>query len=687
MFRIHEMKGGDFTNYFLCFPTEETANMSKEEKAKVMFQREGILELCHNWGTESDPNFKGYANGNEEPGRGFGHIALSVDNVEEACKRYDSLGVKFKKRPEEGRMRHIPKESREEILNVFALRMQQRINYVILVPEEMRMREQCMCSSSQECLIGVDARRQIVFDNIDVTQPTPLKELTGPTWHSSSTPTHSIRPFNPLEHMSGIAPYHDAVHGDDSAKPPRNCRVRSAAWLIRHQAIAANSDEWSDYMKPFIDKIESHRGVLKNWRDSKSSENPLRFLATWENQIGVDMVSQLTEPGRTDAWKLGQLMRKLYADLMPKQPKPKVDTEIYGQEGDEEDEDASKHPRKDKRRKGKKEKSPFKIFSASSTRDVETSQAFIRGAFPNLEGDGNGDGKKVVLIKVPNDDPRWAESLTPHKICPAFSKERGKPEARIWLETWATPTLARLNKMLPGEFQLSLDNIIAMLMLCGYESVTLPERSSQFCSLDLFTEHDFKAFGSWFDIKYWYQVGYGAEYSPYLGVQWLATATHLLSSIDNPQHDLSTILATVSNSSGKDKLPTPKLPPEEQHAQLLFPFFTHREEPPVVLTALGLWNDTSPPNPFNMDYKRSWVTSHLLPFGGHLALERLECDSKYHKHVKDHDVIRIIVNGAVQKLPHCQDGPGHGCPVKAFGKFIEERVKLYGNLTQGCLEE
>jgi 4-hydroxyphenylpyruvate dioxygenase-like putative hemolysin len=54
---------------------------------------------------ESDASFKGYVSGNEEPGRGFGHIAITVDNLEAACKRFDELGVKFKKRPEDGRMR------------------------------------------------------------------------------------------------------------------------------------------------------------------------------------------------------------------------------------------------------------------------------------------------------------------------------------------------------------------------------------------------------------------------------------------------------------------------------------------------------------------------------------------------------------------------------------------------------
>ncbi len=38
--------------------------------------REGVIELTHNYGTENDPNYK-INNGNVEPHRGFGHTCWS----------------------------------------------------------------------------------------------------------------------------------------------------------------------------------------------------------------------------------------------------------------------------------------------------------------------------------------------------------------------------------------------------------------------------------------------------------------------------------------------------------------------------------------------------------------------------------------------------------------------------------
>jgi len=102
---IDELPSTDFTLYFLAF--DNGSSLTAEEKAKNRFAREGVLELTHNHGTESDTSFQGYASGNSEPGRGFGHIAVSVDDIDAACARFEEMGVNWKKRLTDGKMRHI----------------------------------------------------------------------------------------------------------------------------------------------------------------------------------------------------------------------------------------------------------------------------------------------------------------------------------------------------------------------------------------------------------------------------------------------------------------------------------------------------------------------------------------------------------------------------------------------------
>ncbi len=103
MKQINKMENPDakFDLYFLAYDSPKAISQDAH-----WTNRQGVLELTHNYGTEMDNNFK-VANGNSEPGKGFGHICISVDNIQAACHRIEDAGFHFHKKLTDGRMRNI----------------------------------------------------------------------------------------------------------------------------------------------------------------------------------------------------------------------------------------------------------------------------------------------------------------------------------------------------------------------------------------------------------------------------------------------------------------------------------------------------------------------------------------------------------------------------------------------------
>ena len=97
-----------FTLYFLAMPRDvDDSKVPEDENKRTTwtFSQRAMLELTHNWGTENDPDFS-YHNGNLEP-QGFGHIGFSVPDVYVAAERFEKLGVKFVKKPDDGKMKGL----------------------------------------------------------------------------------------------------------------------------------------------------------------------------------------------------------------------------------------------------------------------------------------------------------------------------------------------------------------------------------------------------------------------------------------------------------------------------------------------------------------------------------------------------------------------------------------------------
>ncbi|GAB7355362.1 hypothetical protein MBLNU459_g5887t1 [Dothideomycetes sp. NU459] len=105
MKQIHKIENPDanFDLYFLAYDGPGAVSAGKH-----WTDREGIIELTHNYGTEKDDNFN-ITNGNTDPYKGFGHVCISVDNMQAACERIDKAGLSggWQKKVTDGRMRSI----------------------------------------------------------------------------------------------------------------------------------------------------------------------------------------------------------------------------------------------------------------------------------------------------------------------------------------------------------------------------------------------------------------------------------------------------------------------------------------------------------------------------------------------------------------------------------------------------
>ena len=97
----------EFSLYFMGYlDAGETIPEDKAERARWLFGRAALVEITHNWGTEKDPDFAGYHDGNTEP-QGFGHIGISVPDVYAACERFEQHNIEFVKRPDDGKMKGL----------------------------------------------------------------------------------------------------------------------------------------------------------------------------------------------------------------------------------------------------------------------------------------------------------------------------------------------------------------------------------------------------------------------------------------------------------------------------------------------------------------------------------------------------------------------------------------------------
>jgi acid phosphatase len=202
-----------------------------------------------------------------------------------------------------------------------------------------------------------------------------------------------------------------------------------------------------------------------------------------------------------------------------------------------------------------------------------------------------------------------------------------------------------------------------MSLLCGYETVI--RGSSPFCDTQVLTPNEWLGFEYANDLQYHYNTGYGNPVSGAIGFPWVnATFKSLMTDQD-----------TTSNATDQ---------------QDIYVSFTHRELPPTVLVALGLFNNsafsganfvnsTMPGDTIN--HRRAWISSNILQFLTNIAIEKMTCDSLgFDKGT----YYRVLVNSSPQPLDGCSGGPGESCLQDKVGPWLDGRATVVGDYGELC---
>lgn len=110
---------GPFTCYYLGYPQTDEHRADPKRFGEETFPRLahtlGLIELYHIHGTESDPNFPGYANGNDPSALlGLAHFGFTIPDVPKALERLRKEGVEVVKDLGVATLRSIPISEEEE---------------------------------------------------------------------------------------------------------------------------------------------------------------------------------------------------------------------------------------------------------------------------------------------------------------------------------------------------------------------------------------------------------------------------------------------------------------------------------------------------------------------------------------------------------------------------------------------
>lgn len=300
------------------------------------------------------------------------------------------------------------------------------------------------------------------------------------------------------------------------------------------------------------------------------------------------------------------------------------------------------------------------LWSASSPRDIDTAEHFAIGFFgPNWNA-----GRAAELNIIQESPSRGANTLTPGKSCLKYQSDYnyGRPSGYTTLDIWQrsfTPSIMhRLASSAPG-FNFTAVDIYSMFEMCGFE--ILVRGVSPWCNI--FANTDWLDFEYGRDLLHFYRAGPGNPYADAMGGLWL-----------------DAVARNIRNTS--------------ESANSVFAAFVHDGDIVPVVAALGMLDEPIDPVTGKMEllpsqsrkWERMWRTSDVVPMGGRVVLERINCDGALHPYSVEKSIfVRLVINEG-----HIALGNKTGrllkwdLTVEEFEEMVEGKRKKFGDFRTVC---
>ncbi|KAF9463690.1 phytase [Collybia nuda] len=273
---------------------------------------------------------------------------------------------------------------------------------------------------------------------------------------------------------------------------------------------------------------------------------------------------------------------------------------------------------------------PF-VRASSSERVVLSATNWTAG-FATASSHAYNPKLSVILSEALND-------TLDDSMCP----NAGNSDAQTsrWLSDYGPPIAARLNTLAPGANLTSAD-AFSLLSLCPFDTVA-KNSLSPFCAI--FTPAEFQQFEYSGDLDKYYNTGYGQPLGPVQGVGYI---NELLARLTGkPVEDNTQTNRTLDSSPTTFPL-----------NRTVYADFSHDNQMIAIYAALGLFSQTTPPDPSLPNPDRNWLASRLVPFSAQMITEKVVCGQS--------EYVRIFVNDARQPLEFCGAKEDGLCELGAF---------------------